>query len=85
MRSLKLKTIKYYIKDNCLYQKDPIGVFLRCIDTEESKKVIFEMHSSVYGGHHYWRTTVYKILSAGYFWPKLVSDVCAEVRACEKC
>lgn len=57
VRSLKLKTIKYCIKDNCLYWKHPTGVLLRCIDREECKKVIFEIHSSVCGGHHYWRTT----------------------------
>lgn len=43
------------------------------------------MHSSVCGGHHYWRTTTYKILRADYFWPSLFYDVCVEVRACEKC
>ena len=43
------------------------------------------MHSSVCGGHHYWRTNAYKILRAGYFLPRLFSDVCVEVRACEKC
>ena len=42
------------------------------------------MHSNVCGGHHYWRTTAYKILRARYFQPRLFSDVCAEVRACEK-
>eukprot|EP00253_Pinus_taeda_P035847 PITA_35847 len=43
------------------------------------------MHSSVYGGHHYWITTAYKILRVSYFWPSLFSNVCAEVRTCEKC
>ena len=56
---------------------------MRCIDPNESKKVIFDTHNSVCGGHHYWRTTAYKILRAGYFWPSLFSDVCAKVRAFE--
>jgi len=85
VRSFKLKTIKYYIKDNCLYWKDPTGVLLRCIDPEESKIVIFQMHSSVCGGHHYWRTTAYKILRASYFWPNLFFDVYDKVRTCKKC
>ena len=57
---------------------------MRCIDPDVSKKVMFDMHSSVCGGHHYWRTTAYKILRASYFWPSLFTDVCAEVRTCEK-
>ena len=37
------------------------------------------------GGHHYWKTTVHKILRAGYYWPSIFSDVCAFVKACDKC
>jgi len=84
VRYLKLKTIKYFKKDNCFYWKDPTRVLLRCIDLEESKRVIFEMHSSVCGGHNYWSTIAYKILRAGYFSPSLFSYVSIEVRACEK-
>jgi hypothetical protein len=39
----------------------------------------------VCGGHHFWKSTAYKILRVGYYWPSLFSDVCAKVRACEKC
>ena len=84
IRYLKLKTVKFCIKDNYLYWEYPTGVLLRFIDPDEPKKVIFDMHSSVCGGHHYWRTNAYKILRAGYFWPSLFYDVCAKVRACEK-
>jgi hypothetical protein len=28
-----------------------------------------EFHGSLCGGHHFWRTTTYKILRPGYFWP----------------
>jgi hypothetical protein len=36
-------------------------------------------------GHHTWRETAYKILRAGYYWPKLFPDVNAKVRACNPC
>jgi hypothetical protein len=36
-------------------------------------------------GHHYWRTTAYKILRDGYLWPSLFTDVRAKNRACVKC
>ena len=85
MISLKLKTVKFFIKDNCLYWKDTRGVLLRCVEPDESKKVMFDMHSIVFGGHHYWITNAYKMLRAGYFFPSLFFDVCVEVRACEKC
>jgi hypothetical protein len=58
---------------------------LRCLDPQEAQKIMFDFHDSLCGGHHFWRTTTYKILRAGYFWPTLFTDVCAKIRACVKC
>jgi hypothetical protein len=44
--------------------------------------VINEFHKGICGGLHTWRATTYKILRVGYYWPKLVTDVNAKVRAC---
>ena len=44
-----------------------------------------DFHENLCGGHHFWRTTAYKILRAGYFWLILFTDVCAKIRACVKC
>jgi hypothetical protein len=85
VRDLKLKAIKYCLIDQVLYWKDPLGVLLRCLDPQEAQKVMTDFHDSLCGGHHFWRTTTYKILRAGYFWPSLFTDVCANIRACVKC
>jgi hypothetical protein len=58
---------------------------LRCLDPQESQRDITDFHDSLCGGHPFWRTTSYKILRDGYFWPSLFTDVCAEIRACVKC
>jgi hypothetical protein len=85
VRALKLKSIKYFRVDQVLYWKDPLGVLLRCLDPREAQKIMFDFHDSLFGGHHYWRTTAYKILRAGYFWPSFFTDVCAKIRSCAKC
>jgi hypothetical protein len=84
-RDLKLKAIRYCLIDQVLYWKDPLGVLLRCLDPQEAQRIIFEFHDSLCGGHHFWKTTTYKILRAGYYWPTLFTDVCAKIRACIKC
>jgi hypothetical protein len=84
-RALKLKAIRYCLIDQVLYWKYPLGVLLRCLDPQEAQKIIFDFHDSLCGGHHFWRTTTYKILRAGYFWPTLFADVCEKIRACIKC
>jgi hypothetical protein len=62
VRSLKLKAIRYCLINQTLYWKDPLGVFLRCLDPQEAQKVTFDFHSGLCGGHHFWKTTAHKIL-----------------------
>jgi hypothetical protein len=83
--ALKLKAVKYCLIDRALYWKDPLGILLRCLDPLQAQKVMFDFHSSLCGGHHFWKTMAHKILRAGYYWPTLFTDVCREVRACVKC
>jgi hypothetical protein len=83
-RALKLKAVRYCLIDQVFHWRDPIGVFLRCLNPQEAQKVIFDFHSGLCGGHHFWKTITHKILRDGYYWPTLFLDVCKEVRACIK-
>jgi hypothetical protein len=58
-RALKLKEIKYFLIDQVLYWKDPLGVLLRFLDPQEAQRIMFDFHDSLCGGHHFWRTTSY--------------------------
>eukprot|EP00253_Pinus_taeda_P035267 PITA_35267 len=84
-RTIKLRAAKYYINENLLYWRDPSGMLLRCLDKEQSMEVMQQFHSSMCGGHHYWKTTAHKILRVGYYWPSLFSDVFAFVKSCDRC
>jgi hypothetical protein len=74
-RDLKLKAVKYCLIDNVLYWRDPLGVFLRCLNPQETQKVMFDFHSGLCGGNHFWKTTAHKILRDGYYWPTLFTNV----------
>jgi hypothetical protein len=84
-RALKFKVVKYYLIDQVLYWKDPLGVILKCMSTPEAEMVVAEFHSGLCGGHHFWRATAHKILRAGYYWPTVFTDVYKRVKACIKC
>jgi hypothetical protein len=84
-RMLKLHAVKYYISESQLYWKDPLGFMLVCLVESKTKKVISEFHEGVCRGHHAWRATTYKILRAGYYWPKFFSNVNAKVKTCNPC
>jgi hypothetical protein len=51
VRDLKLKSIKYCLVDHVLYWKYPLGVLLRCLDPQESQKIIYDFHDSLCGGN----------------------------------
>ena len=84
-RTVKLREAKYCIHENMLYWRDPSRILLRCLDKEQSIEVMQQFHSSMCGGHHYWKTTAHKILRARYYWPTLFSDVFLFVKSCERC
>jgi hypothetical protein len=39
-RDLKLKAIKYFLVDQILYWKDPLGVILRCLDPHKAQNIM---------------------------------------------
>jgi hypothetical protein len=66
-KSLKLKAVRYYLINQVLYWKDPLGFLLKCVYPQEADKIMVEFHDNLCGGHHFWKTTAYKILRAGYY------------------
>eukprot|EP00253_Pinus_taeda_P021259 PITA_21259 len=84
-RTIKLRAAKYCINRNLFYWRDPSGVLLTCLDKKHSMDVMQQLHSSMCGGHHYWKTTAHKTLRAGYYWPSLFSDAFSFVKSCDRC
>jgi hypothetical protein len=65
--------------------RNPDGLVLRCVDEDEYKNLMKELHVGFYGGHYAVRTTAHKILRAGYYWPSLFVDVHHYVKSCQPC
>eukprot|EP00253_Pinus_taeda_P011737 PITA_11737 len=51
----------------------------------QSPCIMKEFHAGDCGGHLYWKSTVYKSLRVGYYWPSLFADVKKFVVLCHKC
>jgi hypothetical protein len=63
-RDLRLKAMQYCLDEDGLGWKNPDGIILRCVNKEEEKKILEELHSGHCGGHFSARTTAHKILRA---------------------
>jgi hypothetical protein len=53
-QALKLRAIKFYIYNNQLYWRDPVGLLLRCLDKEEAVEVTFGEINPHSSGQHRW-------------------------------
>ena len=84
-RALRLKPASYQIVEGILFRKNYDGVLLRCLEKEDVKKVMIDLHDAPAGGHFSEDTTAHKILRAGYYWPTLFKDAHAHVRKCDIC
>ena len=59
--------------------------YLRCINEEEAKYILEEIHEGIYGDHASPRSLISKVIRMGYFWPTLQKDVKEFVKKCDKC
>jgi hypothetical protein len=84
-RALRLRSTSFQLINDILFQKNFDGVFLRCLEKEESEKVLVELHSDDVGGHFGGDTTTHKVLRAGYYWPTLFKYAHTLARKCIIC
>ena len=81
-RALRLKAARYCLTQEGLGRRNPNGIILRCINEQDSKKILTEFHSGFCGGHFAANTTTHKILRAGYYWPTIFAYVHRHVKCC---
>ena len=82
---LHIKSAAYHIIDGILFRKNYDGVLLKCLEKEDSQKVIIELHDGPAGGHFSGDTIANKILRTRYYWPTLFKDAHAHDSKCDTC
>jgi hypothetical protein len=68
-----------------LYKKDPNGILLKCISSDEGKALLVDIHEGICGSQAGGRTLVGKAFRQGFFWPTVLKDACDIVQRCEAC
>ena len=68
-----------------LYKRGFSQPYLRCVEEEEAKYVLEEVHKRVCGDHMGAKSLVRKIMRAGYFWPLMQQDAVDFVKRCDSC
>ena len=84
-RKVRKKAVRFTILNDNLYKRSFSTPYLKCIDKEEAKYILEEIHEGIYGDHVGPRSLVGRVIRAGYFWPTLQTDVREFVKKCDKC
>ena len=73
-RKLRYKSTKYVLLDDQLYYKTVDRVLLKCLNQEETKVLMGEVHEGICGAHQSTYKMKWIIHRTGYFWPMILED-----------
>ena len=73
-RKIRFQGIKYVLLEEELYYRTIDGVLLKCIDKEEAKVLMGEIHEDICGSHQLAYKMKWVIRRNSYFWPTMLED-----------
>jgi len=76
---------RFTVLNDELYKRGFSQPYLRCIEEEEAKYVLEEVHRGICGDHSGPKSLVRKIMRAGYFWPSMQQDTTEFIKRCNRC
>ena len=84
-RKLKVQASQFMLIKDVLYKRGFSRPYLRCLTHDEADYVMREFHEGICGNHSGTQSLVHKLIRAGYYWPNMLKDAQAYVKACDKC
>jgi len=81
-RKVRFQAIKYVLLEGELYYRRIDGVLLRCLDKEEAKDLMGEIHEGVCGSHQSAYKMKWVIRRNEYFWPTILEDYFTYYKGC---
>ena len=84
-RKIRKRAARFTILNNVLYKRGFSMPYLKCVNADEAKYILEEIHGGICGNHAGPRSLVSKAIRTGYFWPTMQGDALELVKKCEKC
>nr|XP_023896956.1 uncharacterized protein LOC112008835 [Quercus suber] len=84
-RKICKRAARFTILNDQLYRRGFYQPYLKCLEEEEARYVLEEVHGGICGDHMRSRSLVRKIVQAGYFWPTMQQDASDFVKKCDSC
>ena len=84
-KKIRKQAAQFMVLNDELYKRGFSQPYLRCVEEEEAKYVLEEVHKGVCGDHMGAKSLVRKIMRVGYFWPSMQQDTTDFVKRCDNC
>jgi ribonuclease HI len=84
-RQVQRRARAYTIINKELYKRSVSGIYQRCVDPEEGRHLLKDIHQGECGHHASSRAIVAKAFRHGFYWPTALEDAEQMVRACNGC
>ena len=83
-RKVKKRAVRFTILNDTLYKKGFSMPYLRCVNKEEAKYILKEIHEGNCKERASSKSLISKVIRMGYFWPTLQKDAKEFVKKCDK-
>ena len=84
-KKLKVQASRFVLIRDILYKRDFSQPYLRCLSHDEADYVMREVNEGICGNYSRARSLVHKLIRAGYYWPTMLKDAQAYIKAYDKC
>ena len=84
-KKIKKRATRFTVLNDELCKRGFSQPYLRCVEEEEAKYVLEEVHVGICGDHMGAKSLVRKIMRAGYFWPTMQQDAVNFIKKCDNC
>ena len=84
-RKIRRQALKYVLLDHDLYRRTIDGLHLKCLDTDQSKIAMGEVHEGICGTHQSAHKMKWLLRRAGFYWPTMLNDCFRYYKGCESC
>ena len=84
-KKIQKRVARFTVLNDELYKRGFSQPYLRCIEEDEARYVLKEVHEGICGDHMGQKSLMRKIMRAGYFWPTMQQDAAEFVKRCDSC
>ena len=84
-KKIKNRVVRFTVLNDTLYKRGFSMPYLKCVDEDEAKYILEEIHEGVCGDQAGPRSLVSKVIQTGYFWPIMQADAVELIKRYDKC